>query len=261
MMEKKILIDPWTRVPESEVMAYQLLADAIVPYIRQKPFDLWQFSYVAYYRVAVLRDLTKRGPYPAAIRFVFHSYYTVPSERRLRKIRSHWSDSSIRRQLIGFAKHEEWWGPGDLEKAVIDVRKDVNLCRSEKDLLSLDPKYFQITRVNYRTDATAKNFVKQVALLRWDKAGGVEVAYEFPMGEEVSYEMIEGHIVVTMRSYHHDGKRREAVHDEIYTWKIVDRPRAVYFDDATWVEKCMHRKDLFLGFSVRDQESWEGEIV
>lgn len=254
--------DPWIKVPADEAVEYHSLAETIVPYIRQKPFDLWIFTGLVYYHVAILRDPKQRGPYIATARFSFFPYWKrPPSIQYIRKKRPTWSEGRVRQAYQGFLNHESW-GPGDVENIVIDVKKDISECILPADLDSRDPNFFYVSRISYRTNATRSNFVNKFVTFQWDKLGGETVAYELPppvSGKPRGFEFRDMHAVVTMGGYHHDGEEMEEVIRKllIWRWPKVDKTKAVYFSPEKWIELCMHRDDLFLGFSKRDQQPWD----
>ena len=216
---------PWQEIPDTDRKRYQSLVDYFIPAVRHKPFDLW-VDFRARHRIAVPKH-ELHHPRIDRIMLAIHYIWDAPTETRLRSMRPGWSSFAIGRWRERFERHEERWGPGDVELVTVTLeRRPEN--GHENDLY---PWLFRIDEICYRTGAHVQGVVKQAWAGDWDKLGNRRVRYRF---REASFETMDKRPVLTIDSYHHSFFEPGRAPARALRWFNVVIPRSVYFSREGW---------------------------
>ncbi|NIO29517.1 MAG: hypothetical protein GTO29_13300 [Candidatus Latescibacteria bacterium] len=232
---------PWRRVPEGELQPYEKLASYFCPAIRLKPFDLWQNPRV-YFRAAILKQ-PQRGRYIARIQLAIHYVWDIPSQQDLGRLKPGWAVQTVKRIHDRFLKHEEDWGPGDVELVKVILQRKPTL----PDLDLLAPSEFVVDEMTYRVDAHPSGVFKQILDWDWDKLGNKRLYFTL---RKTKFEMKGKRPILTNDSYHHSFFRPHEVGDKAQKWPQVVIPKIEYFDKDSW-------KHFQISKKKRGYESWE----
>ena len=215
----------WKEIPEVDRKRFQPFVDYFIPAVRLKPLDLW-VNFRARHRIAV-PGRESHHPRINRIRLAVHYRWDAPSESMLRSMRPGWSSFAIERWLERFERHEERWGPGDVELVTVTIER-----RPEGgDGKGLYPWLFSIDEIGYRTGAHARGVLKQAWEGDWDKLGNRRVRYRF---REAPFESMDKRPVLTVDSYHHSFFEPGRVPARALRWLSVVIPRSTYFSKEEW---------------------------
>lgn len=188
-----------------------------------------------------------RGLHNSRICFGFHLTWDIPSIDDISQRHPNWSTRACERTWQGFTKHEQQWGPGDVEMVRMIIQRQPTIA----DLDVLDPSQFVADEICFRSGATPEGVIECILRWEWDKLARYMVIYNRPDKEFGWFQRTkDGRIILCVDSYHHSFFEAGQEGSLKRKWQQVIVPEVSYFTNELWQHFQVSEKDR--GFM-----SWE----